>query len=175
MAEEEVAPDRTEQVMKGTAPLNRFIDHGDCLCAYSDPILIECPRCGHSGSLALPAAWASSRKWNEQRTFACLHCAYAFSWKPKATIHSLNDWNKRLPLLLQTKCCGHVLWAFNGDHLRYVETYVSAGLRERIDSKNNSLASRLPQWIKSAKNRGTILSAVKRLRKRFEKIAPEFA
>lgn len=43
--------------------------------------------------------------------------------------------------------------------------YVEAELRERIPNINKSVASRLPQWIKSAKNRDEILKCIRKLRK----------
>jgi hypothetical protein len=109
-----------------------------------------------------------SSRWQGTRHFACVECAHAFSWKPRLIIHSSSDWDRQLPLLLQTSCCGRVLWAFNEAHLQFIERYVSSVLRERAGSSNGSLASRLPQWIKSAKNRRTVLRGVRRLRNRLE-------
>jgi hypothetical protein len=61
-----------------------------------------------------------------------------------------------------------VLWAFNEDHLYFLESYVAA--RQRLTSlqgrlKNTTMASRLPLWIKTAKNRETVLKGIKRLKK----------
>ncbi len=68
-----------------------------------------------------------------------------------------------LDLWLQTPCEGRVLWAYDGEHLDYLERYVAAGLREQ-EPGNASLASRLPAWIKAAKNRDTVGRALLRLR-----------
>ena len=38
-------------------------------------------------------------------------------------------------------------------------------LRERIPNQNGSMPSRLPQWIKDAKNRDRLLKCIARLRK----------
>src|SRR5215212_7033778 len=67
------------------------------------------------------------------------------------------DWYFGLPLWLQTPCAGQVLWAWNEWHLDWMERYVAADLRERTPNINMSLASRLPRWIKSAKNRDEVL------------------
>lgn len=56
-----------------------------------------------------------------------------------------------------------MLWAYNSDHLAFLRGYVEADLREREPNANASLASRLPKWLKSAKNRESVLRAVKRL------------
>jgi hypothetical protein len=143
----------------------RCYDTRDCLCAFSDPILVRCSRCGHPGSLLLKAGDRESHRWQSKRRFACEKCAYAFEWAPRTIVHSVRDWNDRLPLLLQIPCCGEVLWAFNEEHLTFLNNYASALLRERIGISNASLASRLPQWMKSAKNRRAVLRGIGRLQK----------
>jgi hypothetical protein len=74
------------------------------------------------------------------------------------------DWYFGLPLWLQISCCRETLWAYNYKHLEFIENYVSANLRERTPNLNKSVASRLPKWIKSAKNRDEILKAIKKLK-----------
>ncbi|MDY6934102.1 MAG: hypothetical protein SVZ03_07755 [Spirochaetota bacterium] len=61
------------------------------------------------------------------------------------------------------------MWAFNIRHLEFLESYVSARLREREKDErlgwhNSSLASRLPKWLKPAKNREAILKAIYELK-----------
>lgn len=143
----------------------RCYDTRDCLCAFSDPILLRCSRCGHSGSLLLKAEDRESRRWQSTRRFACEECAFTYEWKPRTIVHSVRDWNDRLPLLLQIPCCGEVLWAFNERHLNFLQDYAASLLRERIGSSNSSLASRLPSWMTSAKNRRAVLRGINRLQK----------
>lgn len=67
-------------------------------------------------------------------------------------------------LWLQTPCCGHVLWACNTSHLASLDRFVRATLRERIVSgRNRSIASRLPDWIKSGVHRDDVLAGIGRL------------
>ena len=66
------------------------------------------------------------------------------------------------PLWLQASCCGHVLWAYNSEHLTFLKNYVVAQLRVG-STVNNSLISRLPAWIKEAKHRKRILKAIEKL------------
>jgi hypothetical protein len=68
-----------------------------------------------------------------------------------------------LELWLRTPCEGRVLWAYDAAHLDFLERYVAAGLREQ-EPGNTSLASRLPAWIKSRKNRAAVGRGLKRLR-----------
>ena len=77
------------------------------------------------------------------------------------------------PVWLQSDCCGETLYALNYEHLQFLEDYVSAKIRERgIENKeefyyrNRTLESRLPQWIKSAKNRERILKTIENLKKK---------
>lgn len=69
-------------------------------------------------------------------------------------------------LWLQTRCAGEVLWAYNAEHLAFVRDFVAAPIRERVPNANSSLASRLPAWIKLARNREAVLRAVVRLERR---------
>lgn len=69
-----------------------------------------------------------------------------------------------LELWLQSPCKGETLWAYHEAHLAYLERYVAAGLREQVPNWNSSLASRLPAWIKSRKNRDDVLRALSRMR-----------
>jgi hypothetical protein len=75
------------------------------------------------------------------------------------------------PLWLRTPCSGHELWAYNEQHLAFIKEYVSAELRgsyrdTQYGYSNQSLASRLPTWMKSAKNRDAVVAAVARLQER---------
>lgn len=71
-----------------------------------------------------------------------------------------------LDLWLQTPCCGHLLWAWNIEHVLWMQKYVQARLRTRRwigGWSNNSLQSRLPRWITSAKNREAVLKGLDKL------------
>lgn len=69
------------------------------------------------------------------------------------------------PLWLETDFRGESLWAVNEQHLSFMEAYVAAGVRE-TGSFNSTIASRLPAWIKSGKNREDVLRALAKLRSR---------
>ena len=74
-----------------------------------------------------------------------------------------------LPLWLQKEFRQDLFWAFNYDHLKLVEEFVQAKLRERgIDpknsyKKNSALVRRLPVFISSAGNREEILKLIHEL------------
>ena len=68
-----------------------------------------------------------------------------------------------LPLWFQTPCCGETLWAYNRPHLAYLKHYVEANLREEGAAGRRGLASRLPKWMKAAKNRDEVLKCLQKL------------
>jgi hypothetical protein len=84
---------------------------------------------------------------------------------PVTEHHEGTDPCSGLPLWLAVPFRGRVLWAVNADHLTFMENYVAAHLRETPPG-NSRLASRIPAWIKSAKNRDDILRSFARLRAR---------
>jgi len=61
-----------------------------------------------------------------------------------------------------------VVGAMNEEQLACLESFIAAGLRERRRSAqgwaNSSYASRLPGWMKLAKNRAELLRCVDRLK-----------
>jgi hypothetical protein len=87
------------------------------------------------------------------------------TWKGhQIRVGDKTDWYFQYPLQLQIECCGQTLWAYNEKHLEFIKNYVEAKLRARTPNINRSLVSRLPKWIKSARNRERILRAIEILK-----------
>ena len=80
----------------------------------------------------------------------------------------MNDPYFHQPLWLKSDCGENTLWAYNYEHLDFLERHVEAKLRERnIESiENKSLGSRLPKWITSKKNRELVLKTIKQLKEK---------
>jgi ribosomal protein S27AE len=74
-------------------------------------------------------------------------------------------------LWLEVDFRGERLWAVNEEHLDFLESYVAAGVRE-TSPFNSTIASRLPAWIKSGKNREDLLRALAKLRTRLPENTP---
>lgn len=72
----------------------------------------------------------------------------------------------RLPLWLQAEVQGHVLWAYNRDHLSFLEAFVRADNRALVPNWNASLVSRLPRWLKAATARQSVLRAIAKVARR---------
>ena len=125
-------------------------------------ILIRCPHCQQAALIRSTSYSSADRKWTSD--CFCANCVKAWQFHPGG--YAVNDSHpyRYLPLWLQTNCCGEVLWAFNREHLEFLEEYVSQTLRKRPHNFNGSLQSRLPKWILSAKNRQAVLRGIKRLK-----------
>lgn len=79
----------------------------------------------------------------------------------------------RRPLWLQTRCVGHILWAYNEEHVHELSAYVAARLRERGASRpTTAMFARLPPWMKRSDNRSEILAGLETLRALAERSAP---
>lgn len=154
-------------MMQNKSEKERFSENGEMIYDFGDEFLVVCPKC--QGMAKIVSSVVNSEKLNSKlfapRQLICLKCVHRDSWKGgEIAIGGNFDWYFRLPLWLQISCCGKILWSYNEKHLDFLENYVKAKLRERIPNTNKSLASRLPQWIKSAKNRREILKAIEKLR-----------
>lgn len=88
---------------------------------------------------------------------ACFHTA-------EEAAHSQLQWSLRLAA--QTR--HGTLYAYNAEHLEYLASYIGGRLRREVPGtssvRNRSQLSRLPAWVKSAKNREQSLKAIERLR-----------
>ncbi|WP_125077846.1 hypothetical protein [Rufibacter latericius] len=124
--------------------MKRFDDTGESYYDFLNKRIVYCPSC------SCPVDLVKNR-------IACLKCGFN-----KAFSRILLEGD--LKLFLEVECCGHLLWAVNIDHLNFLESYVESSLRERIPNINQSMASRLPNWIKDAKNRIPIHKCIKKLR-----------
>ncbi len=124
-----------------------------------DAIKLVCTKCGHSKRFVDKPAAVVSRSANNVITGRYFIIG--------ATI----DPYFHLPLWLTINCCDHVLWAYNYEHLHFLERHVEAKLRERNRQEmlNKGLGSRLPKWMTSKKNREAILKAIHQLASKVDK------
>ena len=138
---------------------------------FSDSILVRCPRCAACAYLRrLPRDEGDSVHFR----LVCPDCAHANDW-----LHQRNAWvpgpnpGPELPdfdlvLWLQWPCCGEILWAYNAEHISFLERFIGADLRERrfdASCSNQSLASRLPRWVLSGKKRDEVMRSLAALRR----------
>jgi hypothetical protein len=153
--------------MKAPAALPaRLLEH------FMDRILVDCPACGGLAVIALEEdkgteaiGWASERHHGARR----LTCTACFHQR-RAPYQALSDPTMGLPLRLRGEARQGTLTALNEAHLAYIEDYVRDPLRrEAVEPggiRNQSIASRLPRWVKAAKNRDEVLKLIARMRAR---------
>lgn len=72
----------------------------------------------------------------------------------------------KLPLWLRGQIKKETFWAYNYEHLKYLKGYISAKLRTRSGYDYTSMVEKLPQWIKSKKNRDDLIKLIEKLEKK---------
>ena|ERR1700704_6055983 len=150
----------------------RYRDQGLLSSDFLSLMYVRCPHCHRCASVQ-PRMDAQAGLFAPRR-LSCPSCGYTKDWNGRqigsCSAPAPTDWYFHLPLWLQISCCDKILWAYNRDHLDFLEDYVQATLREGLPEqatavfKNKTAASRLPKWIKRAKNRQKILKKIAVLR-----------
>lgn len=148
----------------------RFRDPDTWLQALAaGDIEVVCPRCAARAAVTTRDI-GGGPALERPRRLACPACAYSAAW-PAGSRNTV--WGApvdpffRRPLWLRTRVRGRMLWAFHRGHLDLLAHFIDAGLRERgAVGGNATLVSRLPKWIKSAKNRNDLRAALDRLREK---------
>ena len=150
---------------------NRFKDGREHLFTIieptkDDPVIICCPKCARK-AFVVPES-------KDRVKATCIECGFNVTGSSNSRSFYWHDENPTdgyfgYDLWLRTDCCGNSLWAFNKKHLEFLESYVTASLRERFKDNdlgwsNSSLAGRLPKWIKAAKNRDALIKAINELK-----------
>jgi hypothetical protein len=152
---------------------NRSQDDGRTLRAYFDRVLVRCPRCDRLAIVGNIEAWgtAENRPYGTYR-LQCESCTHraeiAPTWYVFGNVRGRTvDPFFQAPLFLQRDTRLGTVFAYNEAHLEWLEQFIRADLRERthLDGHaNSSMASRLPRWMKLAKNRDAMISAIDQLR-----------
>ena len=97
----------------------------------------------------------------------CPACKVTHRFKPKISeYYSLDEVLERYTLWYRENFKGNDLWAYNTDHLEYIEQYIVADLRERNYSTAGTLVARLPGFVKSAKNRDDLLKLIRKMKEK---------
>ena len=140
---------------------------------FVDRILVDCPQCGGLAIVRLEEAnddrtsigWAVPLL-HQARRMTCTRCAAHRRQGARAWARPTMG----LPIRLCAATRHGTLYAYNEEHLDYIEDYVRSGLRREIVEpgrfRNRSVASRLPRWVKAAGNRDEVLKAIGTMRKK---------
>lgn len=144
------------------------------LSDFAGDILVACSRCsGRAHILQVSGAHARHVGYR----LVCPACGLSRDWRLSSSAgHGIPSPGSGpdlagfgVSLWLQTPCCGEVLWAYNLPHLLFLESYIAASLRGRVRDpqwgwSNQSLQSRLPQWMLDSHHRDDVLAGLSKLR-----------
>lgn len=137
--------------------------------SFDDRLVVDCPGCGGMAVITPLGEVAAPRdRAFAARRMVCLACG-ATRDRPVTPPGQIADPFMGLAPRLRAETRHGVLVAWNEAHLDYLEHYLAGRLRtETPDAttgvRNASVISRLPAWVKSAKNRDAVLKAIARLR-----------
>lgn len=140
-----------------------FIDHID----------VFCPKCTKKAVVLGGKPFLNIAEYEEEVRFSCSHCGYTLRYadlpKPTVFVNSKGlpvtsrviyhnapfDPYFLFPVYYEIETKFGAIWAYNLEHLQTIQNYITDKIRSRngLPNKNNSIASRLPQWAKNAKNR----------------------
>ncbi|WP_151523479.1 hypothetical protein [Serinicoccus kebangsaanensis] len=142
---------------------SRHTDRGHSLHdLVQEPVDVRCPRCDHRARLApgTPAEGTST-----PRRLTCSACGFARHHD--GIVLSFADDGRDpcfgYPLWFRKETAKGTVWAYHRLHLEDLRAFVAAPQRSRIAAptwRNRSYLSRLPAWMKSAKNRALILRSL---------------
>lgn len=134
--------------------------------AATASVQVKCRDCHHQ--LFRSVAWDG--KW-QKLAMKCENCGDECAYEAHISRQYFDKGQKTdpvfgLPLWLQDDFRGELFWAYNYEHLETLQHYIAAKLRERGISprntirKNSAMLSRLPGFIKQAKNREGLLKCI---------------
>src|SRR5690554_5533409 len=153
---------------------------------FIDTVDVSCPKCGTRALVMGGQPFGIIKEYEDQVRFSCISCGYAvkYSNTPESTFYTNSNGIKRSGriLIMNAPCDPFfgfdvwyriettygLLWAYNINHLSVIESYIADLQRSRngIPNQNNSIASRLPQWTKDAKNREYLIKMINRFKSR---------
>jgi hypothetical protein len=143
---------------------DRFRDANWRLSHFYNEVWVECPACKGK------ATATANRVINKARLL-CTHCGY----NKNQSTHLQANVNVEVAahgyfgakLWLQLPFRGrHVVAAYNGSHLHYLEQYIAATLSENKDRTHFTLLEKLPRFYHEAKNREPLLKIIEKLREK---------
>ncbi len=142
---------------------SRFQDENLTLTDFYKETWVICPSCEKK---ALVKVDFDS---NTARLF-CVECGYnketTTAIVPNGTIKMAAHRYFNAELWLQASFKTDIFWALNGAHLNYLESYISASLREHKNRTHFTLLEKLPKFYHEAKNREDLLKIITKLKRK---------
>lgn len=144
----------------------RFRDENKRLSDFYDEVWVKCPKCSSK-------AFAKADHAAHQVRLFCLACGYSKELSTELSIGKGKGYLKQAAhhyfgaeLWLQHPFKDNIFYALNDEHLRYLEQYIGASLREHRDRSHFTLLEKLPRFYHEAKNRESLLKIIRILKEK---------
>ena len=139
---------------------SRFQDENLLLSYFNQEAFVVCSTCAKKAIAKVNFESKTARLF-------CLHCGCN-----KETTTAIKNGTIEMPahqyfqaaLWLQAPFKNDVFWAYNYNHLEYLERYISATIREHKDRTGFTLLEKLPKFYHEAKNRESLLKIITKLK-----------
>ncbi|SFN99451.1 hypothetical protein SAMN05421741_11626 [Paenimyroides ummariense] len=143
---------------------NRFQDENKILSDFYGEVWVKCPQCNKK-------AIATADYDKKEARLYCESCGYNKQTSTETSVFGIKgNWEMaahgyfNAKLWLQYSFKNDVFYAYNNEHLHYLEQYIAAGLREHKNRKGFTLLEKLPKFYHEAKNRGALLRIIQKLK-----------
>ncbi len=142
----------------------RFQDQNFRLSHFEQEVHVQCPSCAKK-------ALAKVDHIQKEARLICPSCGFH---KQKSTFSKLfgisGHWERSADkyfsaqLWYQITFKNDIFWAYNLEHLNYLEHYIGAALREHQERSHYTLLEKLPKFYHEAKNRDALLKLIQKLK-----------
>ncbi len=147
----------------------RTVSENTYIWKFDSNISVVCPSCQNEAVVN-----KSSNDRFSERKCICSFCGFTKSWNGRSLTYFWNDGEMfdpafNYPLYFQTSFKEYRLWAYNREHISFLEDWIGANLREKcaLDHQyHGSLESTLPKCMTAKKNRAALLKALIKLIKK---------
>lgn len=140
--------------------MKRFRDENKGLSHFYNNVWVVCSKCNGK-------AIATSDLVSKKAKLVCTVCGYNKETSivsGKATFIMAAHGYFNAALWLKTPFRDEIFWAYNLEHLEYLEQYIEAGLREHKNRTGFTLLEKLPKFYHEAKNRDALLRLIAKLK-----------
>jgi hypothetical protein len=140
--------------------MNRFQDENLLLSHFYQEAFVVCPTCAKK-------AMAKVNFESKIARLFCLHCGCNKETTTAikyGTINTAANHYFQAELWLKAPFKNDVFWAYNYNHLEYLERYILATIREHKDRTGFTLLEKLPKLYHEAKNREGLLKIIAKLK-----------
>lgn len=144
----------------------RFQDQNYRLTHFQEEVAIVCPKCQKKAVTTVnyeekkAKLTCSHCGFNDVKDTLLTHLGYTANYKAPASYYfDVEPW-------YYAAFKNDIFFAYNEDHLLYLEQYIGAKLREHKDRTYFTLLEKLPKFYHEAKNREPLLKLIEKLKKR---------